>query len=317
VTLAVQRDLDDLRAGLARWRGRPVGTIERPDPGWSCETVIVDGELVVRLPPLGDGIFPVYDLALQASVQEAVGAAGVPVASPVTYEPDPSFLGAPFVAMPFVAGAIPGAFTPADPWLASVDAATVWRTFLGTVASVHAVAPPAGLRRGLDAEVRWWSDYVDWAMDGDPPAALRDALAWCADHRPEAEPDPVLLWGDVRLGNVIFAAAAAVAAVLDWDMVTVGPPEMDVAWFTALEAMTSELSGMSVAGFGTPAEAAALVLGREPVAYEWFEVFALVRASAVSNRIATLFARAGQRSMFRVGEDPTLAAALARITSLG
>ena len=45
----------------------------------------------------------------------------------------------------------------------------------------------------------------------------------------------------------------------------------------------------------------------------WHEVFALVRASAIANRIAVLFERAGQRSMFPVGQDPTLKAAVARI----
>ena len=41
--------------------------------------------------------------------------------------------------------------------------------------------------------------------------------------------------------------------------------------------------------------------------------FALVRAAAVATRLAVLFERAGQKSMFRIGEDPTLAAAIARI----
>src|SRR5262245_20876339 len=118
--LAVQRDLDELRRGLERWLGRSVGEIARPDPGYSCETLIVDGELVVRLPPVGDGIFPAYDLAQQAAVQAAAGEAGVAVAQPVRYEPDDGFLGAPFVAMPFVDGPIPEAFTAGDPWLTSL-----------------------------------------------------------------------------------------------------------------------------------------------------------------------------------------------------
>ena len=54
--------------------------------------------------------------------------------SRLRYEPDPEFLGAPFVAMPFVSGAIPDQFTAADPWLAGLpdDAArrTVWASFL-------------------------------------------------------------------------------------------------------------------------------------------------------------------------------------------
>lgn len=327
MTLTAQRDTDELRVGLERWLGRAVGEIARPAPGWSCETLIVDGELVVRLPPVGEGIFPVYDLAQQSAVQEAVGAAGVPVAGPVRYEPDPSFLGAPFLSMPFIAGPIPAEFTAGDPWLAGLaddgERAEVWQAFHDALNRIHEVTLDAvahiGLRSGLEAELAWWTTYLDWATDGAPPPALVEALEWCRARRPADEPPSSLLWGDVRYGNVIFDPTTRRArAVLDWDMVSVGPAEMDVAWFVALEAVQQELSGMTVPGFGDRAATVAIVearLGRPLVGLDWFEVFALVRASAVSTRLALLFERAGQRSMFKVGQDPTLAAALRRIES--
>lgn len=271
---------------------------------------------------MADGIFPAYDLEQQAAVQAAVGAAGVPVAGPVRYEPDPGVLGAAFVAMPFVTGPIPGEFTPADPWLTGLPddtvRHTVWRSFLDTLVRIHEADPAGlGLRTGLTAELDFWDGYLDWATDGDPPRALADALAWCRAHRPATEPPAALLWGDVRLGNVVFDPdALAPRAVLDWDMASVGPAEMDLAWFLALEAVQTDLTNMSVPGFGTRVEAVSLVearLGRPLVDLPWYEVFALVRASAISTRIALLFERAGQRSMFKVGQDPTLAAAVARI----
>ena len=322
MTLAVQRDLDLLRSGLARWLGRPVGQITRAGAGFSCETIIVDSELVVRLPPVGDGIFPAYDLAQQAAVQDAVGVAGVPVAGPVRVEPDPQWLGAPFIAMPFVPGPIPSDFTPADPWLGGLpdDAArtTVWHGFLAVLASIHSTDPGGlQLRTGLAAELEWWERYIAWATDGEPPSALADAMSWCADHRPSEEPSPSLLWGDVRLGNVVFDPERLVPrAVLDWDMASAGPAELDVAWFLALEALQADLTGMRVPGFGAREEAIAIMeraLGRALRDLEWYEVLSLVRAAAISTRIALLFERAGQRSPFRVGEDPTLAAVVARI----
>lgn len=322
MSLAVERDLEVVRAGLERWLGRPVRDLERPAPGFSCETVVVDGDLVVRLPPLADGSFPAYDLAQQAAVQDAVGAQGVPVAAPVRYEPDESFLGAPFLVMPFVAGAIPGDFTAGDPWLGGLpddDARrAVWRRFVDLLVDIHETPTDGlGLRSGLGAELAYWDRYVAWATDGSPPAALADALAWCAANRPSPEPPGGLLWGDVRLGNVVFDPERGTPrAVLDWDMATTGPAELDLGWFLALEAVQAELSGMVVGGFGTGAEAVAIVegrLGRRLPDLPWYEVFALVRASAISTRLALLFQRAGRRSMFRVGEDPTLAAAVRRI----
>lgn len=322
MTLAAARDLGALRAGVERWLGRPVGDLRRPAPGFSCETVVVDDEVVIRLPPVGEGIFPAYDLAQQAAVQAAAGAAGVPVAGAARYEPDPAFLGAPFLAMPFVTGPIPGDFTPTDPWLTGLPGTgarrEVWRSFLEVLPAVHRADPAGlGLRSGLAAELAWWQDYVGWATDGVPPPALAEALAWCRDHRPATEPPPGVLWGDVRLGNVVFDPdRRAPRAVLDWDMASLGPAEMDLAWFLALEAVQADLTGLTVPGFGSREAAVAVVeagLGRGLRDLGWYEIFALVRASAVSTRIALLFERAGQPSMFAVGRDPTLAAAVARI----
>jgi hypothetical protein len=91
---------------------------------------------------------------------------------------------------------------------------------------------------------------------------------------------------------------------------------MDLAWFLALEQISIDLTGRTVSGFGDRQEAIAVAerhLGRPLQAFDWHEVFALVRASAVSTRIALLFERTGRETMFRAGADPSLAAALARI----
>ncbi len=322
MTLTTVRDLDGLRGGLERWLGRPAGEIRRASAGYSCETLIVDDELVVRLPPAGEGTFPTYDLEQQAAVQDTVGAAGVPTASPSRFEPDPSFLGAPFVTLPYVGGSIPGELTSADPWLLGLpdDAARrgVWEAFLVTLAAIHRT-PSAGLglRAGLAAELDHWDEYLAWASDGSPPPALAEVLTWCRANRPAAEPPGGLLWGDARLGNVVFdPVAARPRAVLDWDMASVGPIEMDLAWFLALEGVLTDLTATMVPGFGDSAQAVAVVeqqQGRPLVDLAWYEVFALARASAISTRIAILHQRAGQRSLFKVGEDPTLMAARARI----
>lgn len=322
MTLGTVRDMESLRAGLEYWLGRPVGEITRPTPGWSCETVVIDRHLVVRLPPVADGIFPTYELEQQAAVQEALDSAGVPVASPVTYEPDCSFLETAFLAMPFVDGPIPTELTGADPWLRSLpddDARhTVWRSFIETIADIHAV-PVDGLRlrAGLDAELDFWDGYLAWATDGEPPPGIAEALAWCRAHRPAREPKAGLLWGDVRLGNVVFDSAVLTPkAVLDWDMASAGPIEMDLGWFLALEQLQGDLTGMTIPGFGTREEAMAVVenrIGRTLVDLDWYEIFALLRASAVSTRIAILFERDGRETMFKLGADPAFAAAAARI----
>ena len=98
---------------------------------------------------------------------------------------------------------------------------------IDTVADVHAVDWEAhGLGAVLPGTrlrdaVERWTAYVEWSSEGDPLPALAQALDWCGRHVP-AEREPVLLWGDVRLGNLVFDAERRVTAVLDWDLASSG-----------------------------------------------------------------------------------------------
>ena len=74
---------------------------------------------------------------------------------------------------------------------------------------------------------------------------------------PPARPNAhaVLLWGDVRLGNLVFDAERRVTAVLDWDLASLGPREMDLGWHFGLEFMMEALFGGRPPGFPGPGEA--------------------------------------------------------------
>jgi aminoglycoside phosphotransferase (APT) family kinase protein len=321
----MERDPDDLAAGIAAWlaTARRVAEVEvtrceRASGGLSSETLFVDASgvqdgspwresLVLRLAPLGPGIFPEYDLARQAVAQEVAAAHGVPTAIPAEVERDARWLGAPFMVMPAIAGHVPGAAAMVDPWVADAaeaDQARMFTAVLDVLAAVHAIPVSAVGRavaaRDLDAELGYWREYLAWYGGGEELVpALSAALAWCAAHRPAVEPPPALLWGDVRLGNVIFDDARAPVAVLDWEMTMVGAPEHDVAWFLALEAVQAELFGSAVPGFPDHDAAVAYyerAAGRSLVALAWFEVLALVRSIAVMTRLGFLEQQGGGRA---------------------
>ena len=59
----------------------------------------------------------------------------------------------------------------------------------------------------------------------------------------------MLLWGDVRLGNLVFDTERHVTAVLDWDLSSLGPREMDLGWHFGLEFMMETLFGGRPPGF--------------------------------------------------------------------
>jgi aminoglycoside phosphotransferase (APT) family kinase protein len=314
------RDDAALRDGLARWvaghpdlvpvaRAAGPGELDGPAPavvavrhaegGQANETVLVDlgpahPGIVVRLPPLVP-TFPEYDLGPQALVQNALAAAGVPAPAPALVVEDESWIGSPFLVMPRLEGDIPGPAPVFDPLV--TEAGPVAQRLLAdglidTVVAVHALPwAPAGLgdvlpSPSLRAAVDRWTAYVAWSSEGDPLPALADALDWCARHVP-AEREAVLLWGDVRLGNLVFDSARAVSGVLDWDLASLGPREMDLGWHLGLEFMMEELFGRRVPGF--PSAVEALARYEDRTGYEvrdlaWHEVFALVRALAINDR---------------------------------
>src|SRR5580658_6726878 len=290
-----RRDDAALAAGLGRWvaghagavPGAALGSGPPEIAGMANETVLVDfgpdnAGMVVRLPPV-DPTFPDYDLAPQAAVQNAVAAAGVPAPAPAVVVDDPEWIGCPFVVMPRVAGDIAGPAPVFDPYVteAAPELQRIMHDgLIDTVVAVHAVPwasaglehllPPAGVHAALER----WRAYVEWSSEGDPLPALLEALDWCRAHEPETG-EVVLLWGDVRLGNLVFDAARSVTAVLDWDLASLGPPEMDLGWYFGLEWMMASLFGRTVPGFPERAEALARYeqrSGRPVHDLDWHEV---------------------------------------------
>lgn len=336
---ASQRDLDAVHRGLTRWlrawrpdaEGVRLGPLRKPASGYSSETLFVDvvwteagdgnetaEHLVARLPPAGGGIFPVYDLTRQVRVQSALAGTALPVADPIAVELDDEWIGAPFFLMP----AVPGLVLP-DSFLAAGELhdagpaaqARVQGEFVDTLADLHRLdwealglgelTPPGA--RGLEHDIARAAEYATWAGDGDVPSVLADALEWCHAHRPDPEPPPSLLWGDPRIGNVVYDAAFGQAALLDWEMASIGPAEMDLAWFLGLHALTVDGNGFDLPGFACHADVVARYaarLGRDVVDYQWFEVFSLVRSDSIFLRIRRMLSAAGLDEPWLRGDTP-------------
>jgi aminoglycoside phosphotransferase (APT) family kinase protein len=340
VTVAAgRRDLDAVHAGLTRWLrawrpgadGVRLAPLRKPASGYSSETLFVDvvwteagdghekeEHLVARFPPAGGGIFPEYDLMRQVRVQSALARTALPVAPPVAVELDDEWAGAPFFLMP----AVPGRVLP-DSFLAGGELhdagpaaqARVQREFVDTLADLHRLdwdalglgdlTPPGA--RGLAHDVARAAEYAAWAGDGDVPGVLADALEWCRGHRPDPEPPLSLLWGDPRIGNVVYDPAFGQAALLDWEMASIGPAEIDLAWFLGLHALSVEGFGTDLPGFSPEAdviERYANRLGRDVHDYRWFEVFSLVRSDSIFLRIRRMLSAGGLDEPWLRGDTP-------------
>src|SRR4051812_16812048 len=160
---AWRRTDEALALGLGAWLGTEVTEVYRPASGFSNDTaMIVAGtrRMVVRLPTLVPS-FPVYDLSAQGRVMNLLADAGLPVPRPIAVVLDESWLGAPFLVMPWVDGRPIGEAPGLDPWLlaSTVDQQRgVQASFLTTLAAVHRVEwAGAGVRIATNGEeVDWW-----------------------------------------------------------------------------------------------------------------------------------------------------------------
>jgi aminoglycoside phosphotransferase (APT) family kinase protein len=324
------RDLDDLTHGLRGWYAARRGDVEvrvrRPSAGWSNETLLVETlgdpqpelpeQFVVRLPPL-IAAFPDHERSFEAQVLTMLASHGVPVPGVELVEHDEQWLGAPFLVMELLHGRPVQEVAAHDPWLMDADEQvqrSVQQQFVEAIGDVHRVtAPdadaPASIRVGLAEELAYWHTYVEWAADGEPSAKLLDLLAWCSGHVPP-EPAPVLLWGDARLGNAMYDEAThRLTGLLDWELATFGPPEMDLAWYLQLEELTSFHAGATPPGFRGRDDllrAYTEHTTHEVAAMDWHTIFALARSAALSDRHARVAERTGEFFPGSYGDDNPL-----------
>jgi aminoglycoside phosphotransferase (APT) family kinase protein len=133
---------------------------------------------------------------------------------------------------------------------------------------------------------RW---YYDWARDGESYPLIDAAFAWLDAHWP-AEGETVLNWGDARVGNILYRDFTPIA-VLDWEMATVGPREVDLAWMIFLHEFFHDMAvGFGLPGMGDFMQRGAVIAEYEELTghtvrnLDWFEVFAALRFAIVSIR---------------------------------
>ena len=325
-----QRDPEAARERLNAWLSARMGdatdvavtAVRSPATrGFSSETLPFDAEwtrggerhrgaYVARVAPTAYQIFPEARSGFdrQYRVMRALTEhTGVPVPDVHWFEPDPALLGAPFFVMDHVAGRVPSDMPPyhQDGWVAELDATARARMWWGTLehlARVHRLDHHRlGLdflderaygAPGLDQRLGYYAEYLPWAYDGPQPTA-RAALDWLVANRPPQRHPPSRLWGDARLGNVVFAGDGTPRALLDWENATLGAPEEDLAWFCYLDRHHSEgINVPRLAGFPDRAETVAgyeRLLGRPLDDLGYYETLSAFKFGVIMARIGQAF----------------------------
>jgi len=174
-------------------------------------------------------------------VISALRETSVPVPLAYALCADPDVLGAPFYVMSKVDGT---PYRTADE-LAEVGPArarVIAERMIGTLAQLHAVIPAEvgladfGRPQGfLARQVRRWKKQLD-ASHSRPLAGIDELYALLAADPPDGSP-PAIVHGDYRLDNVLVGADDKVAAVVDWEMATLGDPLTDVGLLIVYQRM--------------------------------------------------------------------------------
>jgi aminoglycoside phosphotransferase (APT) family kinase protein len=191
------------------------------------------GRWIVRRPPLGHVLATAHDMGREYRVMSALQGSAVPVPRMLAFCSDEEVLGAPFYVMERIDGQ---AFTKAS----ELDALGAARTraismrIVDTLADLHAIVPDAvglgdfGRPEGfLGRQVERWKKQLDASRTRDLPAADELYRRLAADVPPDGAAG--IVHGDYRLDNVLIDAEDRPAAVIDWEMATLGDPLTDLA----------------------------------------------------------------------------------------
>jgi aminoglycoside phosphotransferase (APT) family kinase protein len=231
------------RGGVEAWFGEHVPaaqlplSFERISGGHSNLTYGVrdaaSGRWALRRPPLGKRLGSAHDMGREHRVVSALAPTPVPVAPVVGLCEDENVNGAPFYVMEFVEGPILRGLAEADAFPDEADRRAIGERVVDTLVEIHAVDPDAAglgeLGRKEDyvaRQLRRWQGQWEKSKTRELPAidAVHERLA---ARIPEQGP-ATIVHGDYRLDNMILAPSGEVAAVVDWELCTLGDPLADV-----------------------------------------------------------------------------------------
>jgi aminoglycoside phosphotransferase (APT) family kinase protein len=284
-------------------------------------------EWVLRRPPVGPLLPTAHDVVREFRVLSLLAAAQPPVRVPAVLAlcEDPAVLGAPFYLMERTAGTVIRDELP--PWLAADPAAQhrLGIDLVDALAELHAVDwqpfVDAGIGRPsgyLARQLRRWTGQREGiqqavAAAGGQARELPDydvVRDWLAEHLP-AETEPALVHGDYKLDNVVVQRTAdgpRVAAVVDWEMATVGDPRADLGYLLSFwpePGREPVMAQLAVLGNGFPDRDEIVArwsaqTGRDPGDTRWFVALAVWK-------LAILLEASYHRWLAGMAQDPFFA----------
>jgi aminoglycoside phosphotransferase (APT) family kinase protein len=216
---------------------RPPLEFERISGGRSNITYAVrdtaDNAWALRRPPLGKRLASAHDMAREHRIIASLQPTDVPVPPAIGLCEDESVNGAPFYVMGWVEGPILRSRKEADERFPEGERYAIGERVVDTLVAIHAVDPDqvglGDLGRKEDyvrRQLRRWHGEWEKSKTRELPV-VDDVHRRLSERVPEQGPATVV-HGDYRLDNMILARSGEVAAVVDWELCTLGDPLADV-----------------------------------------------------------------------------------------
>jgi len=270
---------------------------------------------VLRRKPAGRLLASAHAVDREFRVLAALAPTGLPVPRPYALCEDDAVIGSMFYVMEKVEGRL--FRDPLLPELPPAERRQVYLSMVETLARLHALDPEAlGLadfgRAGnyMARQVERWTRQYRASTDREIPAMER-LIAWLPRTIP-AQTRTSIVHGDYKLDNVLIAPTQPrLAAILDWELSTVGDPLCDFTYMLLNWAWgpIADLPEPAAAHLPTREELAAAyceLTGRESLPdLDWFFAYNLFRLAAIIEGIVG-------RAREGTARDPAAAAMAAR-----
>ena len=236
-------------AAVERWIADNVGALKPPftwtrlEGGHSNLTYRLDSaggarSAVIRRPPMGTLLPKAHDMGREWSCISALWPTPVPVAEPLGFCESPDVTGAHFYVMGLIDGKAMYNRDDVESWLPEAHRMNMADSWIDTLAELHLLEPDeiglSGLGKREDYVVRQTNTwYKSWnasiaAAEIDEPMIheLHDLLVATVPAQGRA----TVVHGDYGTHNVMFRRDGAVAAVVDWEIATLGDPLADLGY---------------------------------------------------------------------------------------
>ena len=236
--------------------------------GQSNPTYLIEAtsdRYVLRRKPAGKLLASAHAVDREFRVLRALADSDVPVARPLHLCSDDSIIGSMFYVMEYVAGPIHW-----DPSLPDFSSEQRRQHYSAIIDALTAIAKVDVAQNGLAdygkpgnyfarQVARWTEQYR--AAETQRIDAMERLIDWLPAHVPPEDGGVSLVHGDFRIDNLIWHSdAPRIAAIVDWELSTLGHPFADIAYFCMAlrlprNGILPGLAGIDRASMGIPGEA--------------------------------------------------------------